>query len=107
MIGTAALVAAVIFGLASALRLSPTPPAALGIVALVAALAAGALGFAHWSAIGDTRWAVGGALLIVAAGVGFIGSGRVPKIAALVIGDLGLLLFAIALATGYAVKAAG
>lgn len=101
MIGIVALVAAVVFGGASAFRLIGNAQSATRNVAIVAALVAAICGAAHWHLTGDTRWLVGSVLMLGALGLSFTANSRIAFILSLILGDLGLILFVIALATGF------
>lgn len=97
MIGTIAIVAALAFVGSALYRLAPRAPRSVRTVALVSALAAGGLGLAHWSMIHDSRWLVGGLLLLGAAYPGYAaGNRRALAIAALACGVLGAGLYGIA-----------
>jgi hypothetical protein len=96
MAGTLALVTAVIFAALCLYRaLAPRPRPVRG-VQIAAALLAGVFGIAWWQATGDTRWLVGGVLMLGGGAAGWAGVRRGVLIAALVLGLLGLALFAIA-----------
>lgn len=100
MTGIVALVAAVLFGAASVFRLMTAAPTSLRKIAGGMALVAFVTGLAHGYAIGDTRWLVGAALMAAALVLTFA-NGRAAYILSLVLGDLGLILFVLALVTGY------
>ncbi|HWK36679.1 hypothetical protein [Sphingomonas sp.] len=69
---------------------------------LALAVIAGALGIAHWQGGADSRWLVGGILLIAGALPGWsVRAPRAARIAGLVLGLLGLGLYAIATVTGH------
>ena len=99
MTGLVALALAIIWIVCAAWRLTPAAPRVLRTVQLILALVAGAAGLLHWSAVGDSRWLVGGILLIGSALPGWWASApRSARIAALVVGLLGTGLYAIATA---------
>ncbi|URW75417.1 hypothetical protein M9980_12900 [Sphingomonas donggukensis] len=97
MLGIVALVAALIAVGTALYRLSAGAPPALRTVQLVAALVAGVLGILWWHGTGDSRWLVGGVLLIGAAVPGHVaGKRRGVAIAALILLVLGVALYGIA-----------
>lgn len=99
MTGTIAIVAAILFVVVALYRLAPAAPAQLRHLQLVLALVAGLAGIAHWHMILDSRWLVGGVLLVGAAVPGWIaGNRRGVAIAALVLGLLGAGLYGLAAA---------
>lgn len=98
MTGLSVLVAAVFTGLAVT---------RLWIVArwimpalIVSGLAGGVLAVLHWSGGADSRWLVGGVMLVLGASAAALGA-RVPaaRIVAIVLGVLATLLLGIATAT--------
>lgn len=96
MAGTLALVTAVIFAALCLYRaLAPRPRPVRG-VQLAAAVLAWVFGILWWQTTGDTRWLVGGVLMLGGGAAGWAGARRGVLIAALVLGLLGLALFAIA-----------
>jgi len=99
MSATIALVAALLFVAVALYRLARSAPVALRHGQLVLALAAGLLGILTWRTTGDTRWLVGGVLLIGAAVPGWVaGKRRGVAIAALILGLLGTALYGVAAA---------
>ena len=94
-----ALIAAIAFVAVALYRLAAPGPAPVRHVQLALALVAGVFGIIWWRASGDTRWLVGGVLLIGAAVPGWVaGNRRGVAIAALILGVLGTALFGIATA---------
>jgi hypothetical protein len=95
--GTIALFAALLFVGSALYALSRAAPRSLRTAQLILALAAGVLGLVHWRVSGDTRWLVGGVLLLGAAVPSWAARGRRGvAIAVLVCALLGLALYGIA-----------
>ncbi|SOB79375.1 hypothetical protein SAMN06297144_0515 [Sphingomonas guangdongensis] len=100
MFGTLALFAALLFVASALFGLTRRPHASLPLAQLILALAASALGILHWRASGDTRWLVGGVLLLGAAVPSWASRGRrAVLIAAIVCGLLGTALYGAASAS--------
>ncbi len=99
MIGSFALVVALLFVGSAIYRFAPGAPPSLRRVTLGAAIVAGALGLAHWTSVQDSRWLVGAILLLGAAYPGWAaGNRRAVAIVALVLGLLGTALYGAATA---------
>ncbi len=97
MIGSVAIIVALLFIGGAIYRFAPGAPPSLRRVTLVAALLAAGLGVAHWIVVQDSRWLVGAILLLGAAYPGWAARNRRGlAIAALVLGVLGTILYGIA-----------
>lgn len=98
-VAVASLALAVIFVLLAAYRVSPSATNAIGQVTMVAGVIAGALAILHWRQGFDSRWLVGGVLLIVGAGSLQVSNARGVKLGGLVVGAAGAVLAALAYMT--------
>ena len=97
MIGTFAIVCALLAIGSGLYRFAPGAVAGQRNVTLVAALAAGALGLVQWGMTQDSRWLVGGIFLLGAAYPGWAaGKRRALTVAAIVLSLLGAALYGIA-----------
>ncbi|MFD1787627.1 hypothetical protein ACFSC3_08590 [Sphingomonas floccifaciens] len=106
MLSTIALLAAIAFVGVAAYRFSPSAPPRLRNAQLALALAAGLFGIAAFKATGDSRWLVGGILMVGAGVPGFLaGNRRTLATVALICGVLGVVLFGIATARPMAAAA--
>lgn len=97
MLSTLTLLLGLGFVVVALYRLSRAAPPPLKTAQLVLALAAGLAGIATYRLLGDSRWLVGGVLMIGAGVPGFLaGNRRTLAAVALICGMLGLALFGIA-----------
>lgn len=97
MLSTIALLASLAFIGVAAYRFSPAAPPRLRNAQLALALIAGVLGIVVFKAGGDSRWLVGGILLIGAGVPGYMaGNRRTLATVALICGVLGFALYGIA-----------
>lgn len=99
MFGTLALAAAILFVVLALARLRGSAPAVIATGVPVAAALAALFAVLHWSAIADSRWLVGGVLLIAALALSLIKANRTLAIVALILGILGAALFGVAIAS--------
>lgn len=106
MFGTLALAAAILFVVLAVARLRGTRLKVLVAGVPLAAALAAVFALLHWSAVTDTRWMVGGVLLVAATGLSLGRGNRALAIVAIVCGVLGAALFAVATARPMAVPVA-
>ena len=97
MIGSVAIIVALLFIGSAIYRFAPGAPPSLRRVTLLAGLGAGGLGIAHWVVVQDSRWLVGAILLLGAAyPASAARSRRALAIVAVVLGVVGTLLYGVA-----------
>lgn len=94
MTATIALLATALFVAATLYRFIPAAPAAIARLALLLALIGGAFALIHWREIDDSRWLVAGLLAFAALALSAIRPRL--RIAALILGILGLALMSVA-----------
>lgn len=97
MTATIALIAALSFVAVALYRFGTAAPGVMRTVQLALGLAAGLFGIAVWRASIDSRWLVGGILLLGAGLPGWLaGTRRKLKVTALVLGICGAALYGVA-----------
>ena len=99
MFATLALAAAVLFVVLAIARLRGTPLKVLAAGVPLAASLAAVFALLFWSASHDSRWLVGGVLMIGALGLSLGRPNRTLAIGAVILGLLGTALFGVATAS--------